>query len=382
MNFIKLLILLSIFLLIDSCVTKFVPEINDNQDLLVVEGMITDQPVVNTIRLSRSIPLGNREDVIPLSGCSVIISDDYDNSYNLTEDEPGTYVTDPSEFCGIVGRSYTLKIFTNRASSYNFSYQSHSMEMIPVPAIDSIFYEKAVIEEESEYRMLKEGCQIYLSTYDPTDNCKYYKYDYTETWEFHIPFLDVPNRICWASNNSSSIQLKNTSVLSENKIDRFPIKFISHETDRLSIKYSMLIDQYSLNDEEFVYWDKMRNVTQDVGSLYDITPASIPGNIYCIEDPGERVLGFFSVSAKTSKRFFIDDSFSGLKDQYTGSICNLDTTEFNLLFPIPELPKNVWVVIDGLMDFPPFRITTSNINCYDCTTQGTLVEPLFWNDDK
>jgi hypothetical protein len=43
-------------------------------------------------------------------------------------------------------------------------------------------------------------------------------------------------------------------------------------------------------------------------------PSSIPSNISCIDDPNEKVLGYFSVSARSSKKIFIKDIFSGLID--------------------------------------------------------------------
>jgi uncharacterized protein DUF4249 len=389
MNSIRLIVLLSFFLLINSCVTMFIPEISESQDLLVVEGMITDQPEVNTIKLSRSMPLGKRTDAIPLPGCSVMIEDDLGTTYYLDESGPGVYVTDPSEFTGVVGRFYTLRIFTNSFSSGNFSYESIPtyysyesvpMEMKPVPPIENISYVKEIIEEESEGIKLKEGCQLFLSTNDPADKCKYYKWDYTETWKIMIPYTDVPNRVCWVTNNSNSIMLKNTSVLSENRISNHPFLYISNETDRLKLRYSILVNQYSLNENEYSYWEKVQNITQDVGSLYDITPASTQSNIYCIENPNEKVLGFFSVSAKVSKRIFIDEKFSGTEEPYTVFKCNLDTIYGSA--PIQYLGQYIWVVIDGLLDRPSYRITTDVKGCADCTTRGTTIKPLFWNDDK
>ena len=375
----KYIFVLSVLLLISSCVTMFVPETDENQDLIVVEGMITNQPGINTIKLSRSMPLGKRTNAVPLIGCSVIIKDDLENIYYLNESSPGIYETDSSEFCGIIGRKYTLKIFTNSNSSINYSYQSYPMEMIAVPPIDSLFYIRETIEEESEGIQLKEGCQIYLSTYGEAINCKYYKFDYTETWEIMLPF-DVPNRVCWVNNNSSELILKNTSIFLENRIDRLPVKFISNETDRLNIKYSILVNQYSLNEEEYVYWGKIQNITRDVGNLYDIVPSSVANNIYCIENPGEEVLGFFTVSAKASKRIFIKERFSGQADRYSDEICH--PQRVSATGPIKYLGESLWIIIDGSLMRPPYLILTDNRNCADCTTRGSNVKPLFWNDDE
>lgn len=78
-------------------------------------------------------------------------------------------------------------------------------------------------------------------------------------------------------------------------IDRHPVIYISNLTDRLKTKYSILVNQYSLNEDEYNYWKKLKNITVSVGGLHDIIPSLIPSNIVCIENPGEKVLGYFSV---------------------------------------------------------------------------------------
>jgi hypothetical protein len=107
--------LISLLLLLSSCVTQFIPKVNEDKELLVVEGLITDQPDTNTIKLSRSLPLGTRGVSNPVKGCTVTISDDLGNIFDFTETSPGTYITDPSIFQGAVGRFYTLHIKTNAA---------------------------------------------------------------------------------------------------------------------------------------------------------------------------------------------------------------------------------------------------------------------------
>lgn len=376
MKAIQQIILFSFLLLLNSCIVQFIPETDEDKELLVVEGLITDQPGANTVKLSKSLPLGRKNVAKPLKGCIVKISDDMGNTYSLKEIVAGTYVTDPAKFKGIIGRWYTLHINTNTAYN-NLTYESFPMEMKPVPPIDSIYYEKMVIKEKFEGSSPAEGCQIYLNTHDPENSCKFYRWEYSETWEFRLPYT-VPNNVCWISNNSDRINIKSTSVLEEDRINKYPLIYISNNTDRLKVKYSILVNQYSLNEDEFVYWEKLQNISEQVGGLYDITPSSIPSNIWCLEDLNEKVLGYFSVSASSSKRIFIKDRFSGLIDLYTD--CIADT-----IFgggPIPNLNTSVWVIIDNPLPPPPIRVITYNKGCADCSVRGTTKKPIFWRDDK
>jgi hypothetical protein len=367
--------LIPLLLLLSSCISQFIPKTSENQEIFVVEGLITDQPEVNTIKLSTSMPLGERTDSKPLSGYSVSVVDNLSNVYLLKETDPGTYVTDPESFRGVIGRIYTLHI-TSNIPDYHF-YTSYPMEMTPVPPIDSLYYEKEKITDYGNLLVNQEGCQIFLNTKDPEKKCNYYRWEYDETWEIRIPY-SVPNYICWINSKSDQINIKSTVNLNESVVQRYPLNFVSNQTDRLKYKYSMLVKQYSLSEIEYNYWDKLQTMSEQVGGLYDILPSSVPSNVFCSNYPDEKVLGFFSVSASTSKRIFVKDHFAGVANLYTNDACIADTVFNNA--DIPGLNVYAWVIIDNFL--PPYKIITYTHGCADCTVRGTNLEPDYWRDGK
>jgi hypothetical protein len=252
------------------------------------------------------------------------------------------------------------------------------MEMHKVPPIDSIYYEKSVVKEDFAGWYGVDACQIYLDSHDPDNSCKFYRWDYSETWVHRLLF-PVPNMICWISANSESINIKSTAAFDEVRITRNPVTYITNYTDRLKWEYSILVNQYSLNEDEYIYWEKVQNFSDQVGGLYDIIPASIPSNIRSINDPNEKVLGYFSVSAKASKRIFIKDTFAGIIDRYNK--CATDTIYGD--YDPPELNVSLWTLIDNPASFyPRTRVLTDNYGCYDCTTRGTNKKPDYWIDIK
>ena len=361
-----------------SCIESFIPETNEDMELLVVEGMITNVREENAIKLSRSLPLGRKKVIKPIKGALVKIIDDNGREVTLTEKVTGTYVTNPSAFTGKVGRKYKLYIDTKTSwISGSHLYESGFVEMKPVPPIDSVYYEKVFISYSEALDRTVEGCQIYLNTGDITDQCRFYRWDYAETWEFRIPF-NVPNQRCWITENSKKIDIKSTALLQVNKILDYPLLYITNETDRLDRKYSILVNQYSLTEDEYYYWEKLKNISQNVGSLYDIIPANVNSNIVCTQDPSQKVLGYFSVSAKSSKRLFIDEYFSGQQNFY--SMCIKDTIWG--AGPIQGLGVYLWVLDDQSQSRPPFRVMTELKSCADCTTRGTTTKPLFWIDSR
>ncbi|MCX6253595.1 MAG: DUF4249 domain-containing protein [Bacteroidia bacterium] len=372
-------ILILLLLLLNNCITQFIPQTNETQEFLVVEGLITDQPGPNTIKLSSTLPLGTRSDVKPVRGCFVTITDDLGNRFNFEETDTGTYVSDPAMFKGKIGRFYTLHINANTAIN-NHNYVSYPMEMKPVPPIDSVYFEKAEISGDYQWQWPEtpEGCQVYLNTHDPTGQCRYYRWEYTETWEFRLPY-SVPNSTCWVTRYSDKINVKSTASLAEARILKYPLDFISNLTDRLKVKYSMLVNQYSINEDEYNFWEKLQNVSEQVGGLYDMIPSAIASNVYCINNPDEKVLGYFSVSANTSKRIFIKDHFNGQANLYTDDDCIADTIWYGAY--IPNLNSTVWIIIDRLIP-DGYQVITYTRGCADCTTRGTTQEPLFWKNSK
>ena len=371
------LIYIIIILLAAGCITQFIPETGETQELLIVEGLITDQPGINTVKLSKSQSFTSKLKGVPFTGCTVEIIDDLGYEYPLTEVPPasGTYITNSERFRGMVGRKYKLRIITNNTGTENFTYESGFVEMLPVPPVDTLYWDK--VEIKIPYRPLREGCNIYIDSHDPDNKCKFYRWDFTETWMFQLPYR-VENRTCWISENSTIINIKNTSVLSENIVSRYPLYYISPETDRLSKRYSILLNQYSISEDEFDYWKKLEAVNENVGSLYDITPSFIPGNITCLEDPSQNVLGYFSVSAKTSKRFYISDTFSGLVDLYEE--CPSDTV--GNPNSVKGLNKTVWVIDTLQLGGFPVYVLTERKECADCTVRGSNIKPSWWQDKK
>jgi hypothetical protein len=364
-----------ILILLSGCIKQFVPQIEEEKELLVVQGLITDQQETDTIKLSRSLPLGQISTARPLSGAQVDITDDLGNIFNLREIMAGTYIT-PYNFKGQVGRFYTLHVHISGATTTgNLNYESNPTEMKPVPPIDSIYYEKTVIQAADGFYKGIDGCQIYLDTHDPQNKCKYYRWDFAETWILRLLF-PVQNQTCWISDKSHSINIKSTVAFDESKIVRFPVNYITNITDRLKRRYSILVNQYSLNEDEYIYWEKIQNIAVPTGGLYDIIPASVQSNIMCLENPDEQVLGYFSVSAKSSKRLFIQDNFEGIIDRYT------DCVRGRVYSDPPGLGISLWVLDDEPYAIPPYKVITDNKGCADCTVRGTNIRPSFWEDGK
>ncbi|MBW6500307.1 MAG: DUF4249 domain-containing protein [Bacteroidales bacterium] len=361
---------LTMILLFAGCTIEFKPEIMEDKELLVVSGLITDQAVSNRVVLSRSTPIGNQIISNALTGALVTVTDENGVVTTLTETSPGIYSTDSTTFRGRVGGHYALNIFAEGGN-----YETDFVEMKPVPQIGALYYEKVVITASTDSSRIDEGCRIYLDSYDPTGKCLFFRWGFVETWEYHIPY-PVVNSKCWATERSDRILIKNTSVYNQARISKYPVIFITNRTTRLQIKYSILVNQYSITETEYNFWEKVQSVNENVGGLYDMTPMAIPGNIRCTSRPEETVLGYFSVSAVAEKRLFVEDQFLGLPHFYT--YCVTDTLTGFL--PEEGLNSSYWVVDDNGNEIPPWWVITTYRECGDCVTDAERIKPDYWDD--
>ena len=371
-NYSHMMAILSlIVLIVHGCISTYIPESSENRELVVVQGLITDGEKPDTIKLFRSFPLGKLHSAIPVTGCDVKVRDNLGREYVLVEIFPGVHIT-PETFKGRVGLTYKLLI----SDRNNTHYESDPVEMRPVPVIDSLYYEKVNTDKPAGFYKGIDACKIYIDTHDPSGNCKYFRWDFSETWMFRLNF-SVPDSICYINNNSHDIDIKSTAAFDKSTINRHLIKYITNETDRLKIRYSILVNQYSLNEEEYAYWEKMDNILSNVGGLYDMIPASLPNNLHCIENPDETVLGYFSVSSKSSERMFISDRFEGIIDRYSSCI----TATIYTKNP-PGLNESIWILLTNPCSMPcqTSYMITNRRECADCTLRGTKRKPDFWTD--
>ena len=368
--------ILMLVLFMSACVTEFIPDLKEEQDLLVIEGLLTDQADQHLIRLSRSTPLGKRSESKPVKGCFVTVTDDQGQRVLFTEGDSGKYLS-PAGFRGIPGRTYVLHVKTG--SEYNnINYESLPVKMLPVPPIARVWYNKTVIKEPVDGFFGIDGCNILLDTYDPGLTCRYYRWDFKETW-IHRLLFPVENMKCWVSAVSHDINISSTAAYTDSKILNHKLTYISNESDRLKRKYSIEVNQYSLQQDEYNYLGKLRTLSSGGGGLYDRIPASVPNNLFCVEDAAEKVLGYFSVSSKTSFRIFIEDNFDVIVNRYENCI---DTVVYGDQDP-KNLNAGLWVLIDHppSSGSPRTRWLTRTQGCADCTVRGTTVKPSFWIGD-
>jgi hypothetical protein len=137
--------------------------------------------------------------------------------------------------------------------------------------------------------------------------------------------------------------------------------------------YSLLINQYSMSEAAYSYWDQLRINSSEQGGLYEKQPLSIRGNIHNNTNPDQVVLGFFSASSVKSKRIFVSD-IENLALDFT-TYCAPDTLRVGGLHSIDPSEYPAFLV-GNAFGFLPIQLSQY---CVDCMALGgTNIKPDFW----
>lgn len=357
----------------NACVDPFKPTLDqtDTEKILVVEGMITNEPGSFEVKLSRSVPIDTMVNFVHELGAHVTITDDFNNTFVLTEIEPGLYKYPDESEIAVAGRTYQLTII----DAYGTEYESTPVLMNPKPEIKNVYWEEEIETVFVDNEVIDEnGINIFVDGTDPQNIAEYYKWEISETWEVLMPnaitaldfygmpyetYVIVPDekKYCWVTQNTQAILIKSVANQSDSNVEKFMVQRIRPGEDKLFIRYSIEVKQYTLNKEMYNFWNSLKEINQDAGSLYDNVPVSIFGNISCC-DNNQKVLGYFNAAEVDTKRIFIE------KGEHT--VVNVNKYE-----------ECMYVSDETLYPFTGGFYARSSF-CSDCRNYGTNIKPDFW----
>ncbi len=379
-----------------SCIEQFTPDLKDGylQQLLVVEGQITNEIGPFKVRLTNSVSVYSDPNILnkdhPVYGADVQIYDDKGNTFDLYEGENGWYETENKQLKGIIGNTYTL----NFATSDGKQYESSPVRMLNTPDIESIHFDEIQRTHFDEKEPYDENwLNILVDCKRPVDENIYLRWEFEETWMFVMPLyisvdhgtgpgappasmetidIDDKKKTCWVTEPSREILVESPVAYQGNRVRNFVLQTIGPSSDRLNIKYSMLVKQFGISREFYSLFKKLREANKESGGIYSKMPGQVFGNITCCNS-GEKALGYFFASAVKTRRVFIDrfehDVSKGSAYGSCGWTTDPSGVEKVYLYGIYEdengIDQKVW--------------STSNY-CTDCRKRGPNVKPDFWED--
>jgi hypothetical protein len=399
-----------------SCVEEIPLETESFESVLVIEATITNETKQQVVLLSRSY----RFDSIPVqeSNATVNVIDDAMNTYTFIETESGVYKSQTA-FAAQPNRNYKLSVITSNGEEY----ASTEMQLTQPTSINNLYVERDFNENGIE------GISVYVDSYDPTGNSKYYRHEYEETYKIIAPFYspfemvsnnvefpilvaDQPNfqttqelvdfvvttqlrpeqeRICYKTIKSNEIITTSSVELLEDRLDKYRVRFIGRDNTEIMHRYSILVRQYVQSLEAHTFYEtlKMQSISESVFS--ETQPGFLQGNLFSKSNANQKVIGFFEVSSFDSKRVFFNyvDLFPGEElppyfitcdDFYEPSPVKADMLTGDWLSsPLAdEIKYRGYQYFDDQGEYYPYRLVVSI--CGDCTFLGDNEEPDFWVD--
>lgn len=363
----------AVLLSLAGCKDQFdIPLRNTDKTLLVVEGALRVGQESTVITLSKTVNVNEKVNFQPVLKALLTVEDKNGGSVALSETGNGVY---SHVNLGLTaGNEYRLRIRT----ADNKEYLSEYVVAKTTPAIDSISWKK----ENGDLF-------IYANTHDNTNNTKYYKWDYNETWEirsfYYANYQYVGGSTiiaspgyhyrCWKYGQSTTINIASSAHLSADVISEYPLLLIKSGSDKLSVRYSILVKQECLTKKAYEYFLLLKKNTESIGSIFDPLPSDLKGNIQCVSNPDEGVIGYLTASSLSQKRIFITQVDANW-DFNLGcpEVRNIPDNPDSIRFLMPSyLPIDV--VFEGLQQF----YSSSIPRCVDCVSRGGDVNmPSYW----
>jgi len=387
-------------LILCGCITEYeATGIDEIADILVVEGIITDDET--TITLSRSMNLSGG--FLKYSSSSYYPYPSYnyvDNARVYIECDDGTqweaetfdgwWVARNGKYTIKTGtlhqdRKYCLKIEIEENDgdcipdgSWGWScptkiyeYCSEFSYPIRTPEIDSIFWIK---------RGRGQPVMIHVATNSQDNKVLYYRWSYNEDWEIISDvYLENYPYYCWNTAKSNEILLGSAEKTIFGKLTD-KVTEISPSNRKLSVLYRIDVKQNAISKRAYDYFANIKKNSQQSGSIFAPTPSELRGNITCTTDPGRPVIGYIDISSTTHKRRYIAQQDNVYERPHSNcdtiskaSLCEERGLEGRDCFEFD--PLEYGYVIYEYSD----QILYMEAKCVDCTLNGgTLQKPDDW----
>lgn len=303
-----LLSLLTLALGLVACIDPYDPKLVGQERYLAFEGVLTDAPGPYKFTLTKSAGYNNSESVFDrrLTGATITVTDNTGQTVRFVDDNRGSYVS-PTGFRGQVGRTYTLTL-----TYLGETYRSDPELLQAVPPIDTLYW---------KYRPLQPGQAtngdfgVFLDLKDPAGTSNYYQWDWLhyELTDFCTTYTPPNSPVlykkpccekeCWNITRSiGEVTLASDKYINGNRLSG---QLVARVPFNDTFFYYLRVGQQSLSEGAYQYWQTVKALTSNVGGVFDVTPATLPGNLHNVKTNGSPLVGYFQVSARREKIIYV-----------------------------------------------------------------------------
>ena len=335
--------LLSKFILIAfvtcACVERIEFDARAPQQLIVIDGRISDSAPPYSVRLSRGVPLGVDSIVSsPIEGATITLYDDLGNSEPFLETSPGNYLTGGA-IQGAIGRSYSIRVTTPSGTTF----QSEAERIQPVGEIENIRYEYEARTIMKSFGEVEANVfNIFVDANSGPNPEAYVRWRFTGTYKvvtypalhstWNPPYTPYRNPFpcsgyilapgpegsggllvqvddctcctCYAKHFETKPQLSDTQLIQGNQFKNIKVGEVPITNATFHEKYMVEVEQMSLSENAFNFFKLIRDQKENASSIFQPPSSEIRSN-FSSDNSDERVAGFFWAAAITKKVIFI-----------------------------------------------------------------------------
>ncbi len=293
-------------ILCGGCIKELNFELGQQEDLLVVFGTLSDQPGRHIFRVTRTNAFERQVDSRPIEGATLLVQDSKGKQYPFVALEAGTYLLKDTLFRAVAGEQYQLDLKLPNGEHYR-----SDVETMPAAVRMDSVYPGIVVKD------FDQSLQIFADVKIPADpNGVYLRWEVSRVWrrtsiDFATLFQDYfrfkPPVVCYMTLDPEPNAIR---LFGAKRRDAFSLR--QQEIARIEAdekffeRNAFEVTQYRISSKAHEYWNKINLVGNPQGTIFDVPPATIRGNIYNVDKPQERILGYFELASVDSAYTYCD----------------------------------------------------------------------------
>lgn len=319
--------LFSLFLM--GCEEYYIPELKPADQLLVVEGQLTNKNEPFTVQVSRTVSFDSRLNYQAERKATVNLLSWGGEIYGTKEISNGVYKT-TSNVNAKVGEFYYLQIITKEGVEYRSEVEVllPPTEIAAVQLVDTIAREINYDYWGDPFVKDQKGIQVQVLPEKPTSENVGFIYRWNALVNYYVLCGTPPNEYsfyCWKNMSTSQIYvydhytgdtgnkliLDDLSFLSYYALSPQPIdssRFYLGDVENLlpiaknyTTGFYYRVQQYTVSNEGASFWKQVKRQSEATGKLFDPVEEQLTTNIYCVSDSTIKALGFFNTASVTEK---------------------------------------------------------------------------------
>jgi len=311
-----------------TCKEPYNAVIDQSKLILVIDALVTDEPVAQNIFLTWTTPYQTSE-YLPEAGAKISLIDSSGNTYFFQDVGQGKYVSDPSQLVLQYGKIYQLSVVTKDGNRFLSSKQKLNPKGIlnnitsvkKTQAFQSFANSQPIVTTANGYELLTTMNTV-------GDPSPYYRYSNNILIEYSSKADTARNTsYCWQkyninqnfnindnqNSNASNIQhdlgfcpVDNVFLGIVNETvnlapPMYPPKLMT--INKTPFYIVLTIKQYHINADVHQYYTEVNSQLAAKDKIFDPLAVQCLGNMTCTNNPDLNVVGRFELSSVQVKSY-------------------------------------------------------------------------------